>query len=202
MTNVAPTVALGPKPLSTFFPITSIFVIINFSKPFSSWLCEQYPFLGRWWCCFCCCCCLYLICILFLLLLLVLVLICCCRCCCPFVCFYISLLWLLFYDNVVCHYFIYLSTLSSPLLTIIIRIDPEHESVTNVLGSATPRLPRVSPSPNIYQPFSPQSTISFIKSSSVLAQRLLQYIRCRDNFSRPKFGCALENLCITDILRK
>ena len=31
MTNVAPTVALGQKPLSTFFHIASIFVIVTFS---------------------------------------------------------------------------------------------------------------------------------------------------------------------------
>ena len=35
-------------------------------------------------------------------------------------------------------------------------IDPEHESVTNVVASATLRPPRVSPSPNICQGFSPQ----------------------------------------------
>ena len=102
-------------------------------------------------------------------------------------------------DFMLCFFFFLINLV---ITVAVILIDPEHESVTNAVGSGTPRLPRVSPSPNIYQPFSPQSTISFIKSSSVLAQRLLQYIRCRDNFSRPKFGCALENLCITDILRK
>ena len=38
-------------------------------------------------------------------------------------------------------------------------IDPDHESVTNVVGSATLRLPRVSPSPSICQCFPPRSQI-------------------------------------------
>ena len=39
------------------------------------------------------------------------------------------------------------------------QIDPEQESVTNMLGSGSLRLPRVSPSPNICQAFSLQSSI-------------------------------------------
>ena len=42
------------------------------------------------------------------------------------------------------------------------QIDPEQESVTNVVGSGTLRLPRVSPSPNICQRFYPILNSGFL----------------------------------------